>query len=49
MGFNMSAAYWDQWDHTEIMSMYGIEEENDTDLYLYEHDTDLECDEDESE
>jgi hypothetical protein len=44
MGFNMTAAYWDQWSHVEIMSMHGVEpDEDDTDLD--QDDTDLDQDE----
>lgn len=25
----MSAAYWNQWDYSEIMSMHGVEENQD--------------------
>lgn len=36
----MSTAYWSQWSHAEIMSMHGVELDDD------EVDTDLEHDED---
>lgn len=44
----MSSAYWDQWDHSEIMSMHGVEmdecDDNDED---YDCDSvDHECEED---
>jgi hypothetical protein len=43
----MSSAYWGQWSHAEIMSMHGVEEDEDydTDLEQDEDDTDLEQDE----
>lgn len=36
-------AYWAQWDHTEILSLHGVEpcDEEDTDLAHDECDTDL--------
>jgi hypothetical protein len=43
----MSTAYWGQWSHAEIMSMHGVEledEEDDTDLEQDEDDTNLEQD-----
>lgn len=36
MSFNMNT-YWNQWDHEEIMSMYGIE----NDVTVYQEDTDI--------
>ena len=41
----MTAAYWNQWDHVELLSLHGIEDDTesyqnecDTELYLYECD-----------
>lgn len=47
----MSHAYWDQWSHSEIMSMHGVEldeihEEEYADFYF---DEDEECLEEEQE
>jgi len=42
----MSNAYWSQWSHSEIMSMHGVEiddeRDDDTDLDHDEDDTNLE-------
>lgn len=27
----MSSAYWNQWDYSEILSMHGVEDDNDCD------------------
>lgn len=40
----MSAAYWAQWSHTEIMSMHGVELDE-----CIEDDVDFDCETNESE
>ena len=37
-GFNMTAAYWNQWEPEEIMYMHGIDDEQDADPH---HEQDL--------
>lgn len=38
MGFNMSIAYWSQWDNEELSSMHGIEER---DIEVYQDEIDV--------
>lgn len=38
----MSAAYWSQWSHAEIMSMHGVEEDDYDDTDLCHDDVDIE-------
>ena len=45
MGSNMSAAYWNQWTHAELMSMHGVELDDQDDDYDFSQDHDEEIEE----